>query len=242
MKSLSPIASLCRRTTGKAPSGLFATPGAGRQRICTPHGSRSCSTLHSMRHALGSFTLHEVMRHRSRNLLFNHLGLREDQSGSVMRPDCADLPYFLPRLISPSRWGCLLGYSKCSRGGGGQPPRCARAGGTSSIRNLLRLHRLTETRLSPIREGREAPCFQCSASQCVLDRLRLHSPAERPCRLIWGLRGIGHYLLPNPRDAVHSGSGEPQPTMTAPIIIIPSRSARRRYGQAPFTPILTGTF
>src|SRR6516165_4456772 len=39
--------------------------------------------------------LHEVMRDRSRNVLFNHLGLREDQSGLVMRPDCADLPYFL---------------------------------------------------------------------------------------------------------------------------------------------------
>ena len=39
--------------------------------------------------------LHEVLRDRSRNFLFNHLGLREDQKGLIIRPDCADLPYFL---------------------------------------------------------------------------------------------------------------------------------------------------
>ncbi len=36
--------------------------------------------------------LHEVLRDRSRNVLFNHLGVREDQLGIVVRPDCADLP------------------------------------------------------------------------------------------------------------------------------------------------------
>jgi len=39
--------------------------------------------------------LHEVLRDKSRNALFNHLGLREDELGLVIRPDCADLPYFL---------------------------------------------------------------------------------------------------------------------------------------------------
>ena len=39
--------------------------------------------------------LHEVLRDRSRNILFNYLGLGEDQMGTVVRPDCADLPYFL---------------------------------------------------------------------------------------------------------------------------------------------------
>ena len=33
--------------------------------------------------------LHEVLRDRSRNLLFNHLGLREDSMGMIVRPDCA---------------------------------------------------------------------------------------------------------------------------------------------------------
>lgn len=67
--------------------------------------------------------LHEVLRDRSRNFLFNHLGLGEDQMGLVIRPDCADLPYFLRAYFS-FKMGLPFGYSKCSRGGGGQPPKC----------------------------------------------------------------------------------------------------------------------
>jgi len=43
--------------------------------------------------------LHEVLRDRSRNFLFNHLGLREDSMGMIVRPDCADLPLLLARLF-----------------------------------------------------------------------------------------------------------------------------------------------
>ncbi len=67
--------------------------------------------------------LHEVLRDQSRNFLFNHLGLGEDQMGQVIRPDCADLPYFL-RAYFAFKMGLPFGYSKCSRGGGGQPPKC----------------------------------------------------------------------------------------------------------------------
>jgi len=67
--------------------------------------------------------LHEVLRDRSRNVLFNHLGLGEDQMGLVIRPDCADLPYFL-RAYFAFKMGLPFGYSKCSRGGGGQGPKC----------------------------------------------------------------------------------------------------------------------
>jgi hypothetical protein len=66
--------------------------------------------------------LHEVLRDRSRNILFNYLGLGEDQMGTVVRPDCADLPYFL-RAYFAFKMGLPFGYSKCSRGGGGKPPR-----------------------------------------------------------------------------------------------------------------------
>ncbi|HSQ21141.1 MAG TPA: hypothetical protein VLR92_12325, partial [Blastocatellia bacterium] len=59
--------------------------------------------------------LHEVLRDRSRNFLFNYLGLGEDEMGLVMRPDCADLPYFL-RAYFASKMGLPFGYSKCSRG------------------------------------------------------------------------------------------------------------------------------
>jgi len=67
--------------------------------------------------------LHEVLRDRSRNVLFDYLGLAEDETGQVLRPDCADMPYFL-RAYFAFKMGLPFGYSKCSRGGGGQPPKC----------------------------------------------------------------------------------------------------------------------
>ena len=62
--------------------------------------------------------LHDVLRDRSRNILFNHLGLGEDEMGMFIRPDCADLPYFL-RAYFAFKMGLPFGYSKCTRGGGG---------------------------------------------------------------------------------------------------------------------------
>jgi len=67
--------------------------------------------------------LHEVLREPSRNALFDHLGLREDQRNLIIRPDCADLPYFL-RAYFAFKMGLPFGYSKCTRGGGGKAPRC----------------------------------------------------------------------------------------------------------------------
>ncbi len=64
--------------------------------------------------------LHEVLRDKSRNMLFNHLGLGEDESGQVMKPDCADMPYFL-RAYFAFKTGLPFGYSKCTRGAGGAP-------------------------------------------------------------------------------------------------------------------------
>jgi hypothetical protein len=67
--------------------------------------------------------LHEGLRDRSRNWLFNHLGLREDEIGMILRPDCADLPYFL-RGYFAFKMGLPFGYATCNRGGGGQAPTC----------------------------------------------------------------------------------------------------------------------
>jgi hypothetical protein len=64
--------------------------------------------------------LHEVLRNKSRNVLFNHLGLGEDETGLVMRPDCADMPYFL-RAYFAFKLGLPFGFSNCTRGGGGAP-------------------------------------------------------------------------------------------------------------------------
>ena len=67
--------------------------------------------------------LHEVLRDQRRNVLFNYLGLGEDRL--VVRPDCADFPYFL-RAYFAFKMGLPVGYSNCSRGGGGKPPKCYR--------------------------------------------------------------------------------------------------------------------
>ncbi|MDF2694638.1 MAG: hypothetical protein K0S65_3021 [Labilithrix sp.] len=69
--------------------------------------------------------LHEVLRDPSRNLLFDHLGSGEDGSKAapVIRPDCADLPYFL-RAYFAWKLGLPFGLAECNRGGGGAPPSC----------------------------------------------------------------------------------------------------------------------
>ncbi|MCJ7599842.1 MAG: hypothetical protein MUO41_14700, partial [Methyloceanibacter sp.] len=66
--------------------------------------------------------MHEVLRDKSRNVLFNHLGLREDEKGQIVQPDCADVPYFL-RAYFAFKMGLPFGYSKCTRGDGGQAPK-----------------------------------------------------------------------------------------------------------------------
>src|SRR6476646_8273449 len=67
--------------------------------------------------------MHDVLRDKSRNVLFNSLGLREDEKGQIIQPDCADVPYFL-RAYFAFKMGLPFGYSKCTRGDGGQAPRC----------------------------------------------------------------------------------------------------------------------
>jgi hypothetical protein len=60
---------------------------------------------------------------QSRNMLFNYLGLGEDNILSGLRPDCADFVYFL-RAYFAFKMGLPFGYSNCSRGNGGAPPKC----------------------------------------------------------------------------------------------------------------------
>ena len=67
--------------------------------------------------------LYNVLRDRSRNFLFNYLGAGEDEVAMTLRPDCADLVYFL-RAYFAFKMGLPFGYSNCSRGGGGKPPKC----------------------------------------------------------------------------------------------------------------------
>ena len=65
----------------------------------------------------------EVLRDQSRNLLFNYLGRGEDNIQTGLRPDCADFGYFL-RAYFAYKMGLPFGYSSCTRGTGGRPPKC----------------------------------------------------------------------------------------------------------------------
>ena len=65
----------------------------------------------------------EVLQDRSRNMLFDYLDLNEDNLLKATRPDCADFVYFLRAYFS-FKMGLPFGYSNCSRGNGGAPPKC----------------------------------------------------------------------------------------------------------------------
>ena len=120
--------------------------------------------------------LHEVLRDRKRNVLFDYLGLGEDETGLVMRPDCADMPYFL-RAYFAFKMGLPFGYSKCSRGGGGAPPKCFQ---WFNIQNL-------DAARSPPPDNKTAPGGVA---------------AKRT-----GLAAAFAHYIPIVGDAVHSGSG-----------------------------------
>ncbi len=143
--------------------------------------------------------LHEVLRDRSRNVLFNHLGLREDSMGLIVRPDCADLPYFL-RAYFAFKMGLPFGYTKCTRGGAGEGPKCH---AWWNIQNL-------EPPPAP-----EPAAEQRIASPAVVEMFRppvVQPAAPAPSRLAalkrLGLAaGFGEYLRSSVADGVHSGTG-----------------------------------
>jgi hypothetical protein len=131
--------------------------------------------------------LHEVLRDRSRNFLFNHLGLAEDQLGLIIRPDCADHPYFL-RAYFAFKMGLPFGYSKCTRGDGGEPPKCPE---WFNIQNL-----------------EPPPPDPRTASTTLLGMLRppVAPPASPVAAKPLGLApSFGRYLQ-TVADGVHSGS------------------------------------
>jgi hypothetical protein len=149
--------------------------------------------------------LHEALRDRSRNILFNHLGLGEDQAGLVIRPDCADLPYFL-RAYFAFKMGLPFGYSKCTRGGGGEPPKCT---AWWSIQN-------EEPRPAPPEPTPVAgPGFDMFGRPVMAPAsapggrpgapaVKPWTPPPRPAGLT---PAFGHYLKWSVADGVHSGTG-----------------------------------
>ncbi|MFN0217632.1 MAG: hypothetical protein ACKVP4_02330 [Hyphomicrobium sp.] len=131
--------------------------------------------------------LHEVLRDPARNVLFNYLGLGEDQKGLVIRPDCADLPYFL-RAYFAFKMGLPFGYSKCSRGGGGKPPRCV------SWWNIQKGEPPAEAPDQKSGTGALFGIFNQSAA----------APAPKSDGLV---ASFGTYLRSTIANSVHSGTG-----------------------------------
>src|SRR5262249_3835482 len=143
--------------------------------------------------------LHEVLRDPARNLLFDHLGLREDKMGMIIRPDCADLPYFL-RAYFAFKMGLPFGYSKCTRGGAGQGPRCYSWWNIQNLEPPPKPTQPADEADSPL-EIVHLPTMpaQASAAPTV-------SPMAALKRL--GLaQGFGQYVTRAVADGVHSGSG-----------------------------------
>ena len=138
--------------------------------------------------------LHEVLRDRSRNVLFNYLGLNEDQINMVIRPDCADLPYFL-RAYFAFKMGLPFGYSKCSRGGGGEPPKCY------SWWNIQKEEPAASP--APVAAPRNPWMGPAPVSYPV------SAPPRRPAGLV---PSFGHYVGTTVADGVHSGSGRTRAT------------------------------
>ncbi|HXE01843.1 MAG TPA: hypothetical protein VN623_07830 [Hyphomicrobium sp.] len=136
--------------------------------------------------------LHEVLRDKSRNFLFNHLGLGEDEKGLIIRPDCADLPYFL-RAYFAFKMGLPFGYSKCSRGGGGGAPKCTQ---------WWNIQKEEPPAIPPEQKTASNDPFGLFGASAAL------SPAANLASKRQGLvKGFGYYLRTTVANAVHSGNG-----------------------------------
>lgn len=146
--------------------------------------------------------LHEVLRDKSRNILFNYLGLGEDEMKQVFKPDCADMPYFL-RAYFAFKMGLPFGYSKCTRGSAKGAPTCPQ---WFNIQNLEPPRPLPPekieasdtpptTSLNPFASSRAAPA---------------PPPATVPAPVApkrTGLFPAFAQYIPVIGDSVHSGSG-----------------------------------
>jgi hypothetical protein len=157
--------------------------------------------------------LHEVLRDRERNVLYNHLGLNEDSMKMVVRPDCADLPYFL-RAYFAFKMGLPFGYTKCTRGSGGEAPRCV---AWWNIQNLEPVPIPVEetvaaeaARPAPVSSSpfnifgsAAAPPPTAPAPKAKTEAKRPKGPPPKPAGLApafgWYLRIVA--------DGVHSGNG-----------------------------------
>jgi hypothetical protein len=153
--------------------------------------------------------LHEVLRDRSRNFLFNHLELGEDEMRMVLRPDCADLPYFL-RAYFAFKMGLPFGFSKCTRGGGGKAPHCPQ---WFSIQNAEKARPAPPAPVSlpapPVQEqssGFAARLFGGSSASSAPAAAAAPAPVSAPAPKRLGLAASFGDFSRIVADSVHSGS------------------------------------
>jgi hypothetical protein len=138
--------------------------------------------------------LHEVLRVRSRNLLFNHLGLHEDEKSLVLQPDCADLPYFL-RAYFAFKMGLPFGYAKCTRGAG-EAPRCPQWWNIQNEEPAF---------AAPVQEVAATTSVFGIFSEPLAPPLPRVAP--RPRGLV---AGFGYYVATTIANGVQSGNGRTQ--------------------------------
>jgi hypothetical protein len=140
--------------------------------------------------------LHEVLRDQKRNFLFNYLGANEDQIKMVLRPDCADTPYFF-RAYFAFKMGLPFGYSKCTRGGGGRGPHCPQ---WFSIANP------EPPRAPPEAAAPPAPVAASGGGFWNRTPEPAPAPPPAPVRRHLGLVGSFGEYIQVVADGVHSGS------------------------------------
>jgi hypothetical protein len=146
--------------------------------------------------------MHEVLRDKSRNVLFNHLSLREDEKGLVIQPDCADVPYFL-RAYFAFKMGLPFGYTKCTRGSGDQPPKCTEWWNVVNQEPHPVVAMQQRQRQQPRKKTASSGFFGMFSEPVPTEPTVLRLP-PKPQGLV---PGFGYYLRTTVANAVHSGNG-----------------------------------
>lgn len=144
--------------------------------------------------ALSWKALHDGLRDPERNFLHNHLSAREDSQKLFIKPDCADLPYFL-RAYFAFKMGLPFGYAKCTRGGGGKAPRCPQ------------WWSITKQETAPEKEEVAAAptgLFGLLGGSGKAASAKKKSEPEKPSGLV---PAFGYFMRSTLANGVHSGSG-----------------------------------
>jgi hypothetical protein len=134
--------------------------------------------------------LHEVLRDRERNFLFDYDGAAEDEQNVVIRPDCADLPYFLRAYFS-FKLGLPFAWSICR----GRPPSCTDFA--------------TQHDPFPAPDADTSTPAQASAAALQPPALPAWADPDRPDSGPWevNIKRLGEFFRTTLADATMSGAG-----------------------------------